>query len=135
MAEEGEQDGETGERGSDSEAPAPVRRGGRPPTQTPYNAADVDAVNRREEALARERKQRDRDLRHLLAQPQFQRFFVRLLEDHKPFARSYDTSDRRLIEEGEKMAIMKIFDEIDHTQPDVIIRIMSVRAQKNQEKL
>jgi hypothetical protein len=128
MIDGGEEGGEAGVGSEDGSDPSRASEGG-------FNAGDKDSVRKREQAFARERQQRDRDLRHLCSLQQFQRFFVRLLEDSKAFERSYDVSKRRLIEEGEKMAIMKIWHEIDQTQPDVLIRIMNVRAQKNQEKL
>ena len=115
-------------------AQAAVVRGGRQPKRdAPFNAGSAKDVKARDARLERESVSRDRDLRHLISLPAFQRFVIRLMEDSKAFERSWDTSKRRLIQEGRAMLALEVWQEIESTNPSAVVKIMDGRLAARNE--
>lgn len=104
----------------------PVRRGGRPPKGA---ATDPKAQKQQEQDRQRAVRQQEEDLRHLVADPAFLRFTVRLVEQSGYMERPRNYGRKMmLVRQGRAEVGHWTLLELARIHPDIVFRVQQLAS-------
>ena len=98
-----------------------MRRGGRDKTR---NVADADALKEQSTTLKQQQERAESDLRHLVAQPEFQRYIWALLGRLKMWADHIPLNSELYIQAAEQRVARRIWKELEAVNPEALLQMM-----------
>lgn len=107
----------------------PVRRGGRPAPRR--NVSDPEAIEKQSKVLGEKQDRWESDLRHLLAQAEFQRYVWRWMDRLKMWSDDIPLNSLLYVTAAEKRVALRMWREIEDVNPQALLQMM--QSAKHQE--
>lgn len=86
--------------------------------------SEPDAIAKTDEVLGKKEDQKESDLRHLLAQPEFRRYLWRKMNELKMWSDAIPLNSELYVQAADKRTALRMWRECEDVNPQALLQMM-----------